>query len=220
MPPTIKVTFQDHPQDFGLTFAGTNLGDVYIDTIDDDSEAGDLPGYETIGSAAVQRPGCCSERCMDGCVCVCVCVCHFATDSLRTGLLLVEIGGRPVQELVDSGLPAAKGHAAVVALATAPTRPLAMTFRPHHARSARNKLKAAVGMKGMLKGLGAAKKTAPGASDIPTGTTVKINGRQWKVLDVADGMVQLQLCKAGGAVTASALELCAACSSLQAVWDC
>jgi hypothetical protein len=134
--------------------------------------------------------------------------------------LLVEIGGRPVQELVDSGLPAAKGHAAVVALATAPTRPLAMTFRPHHARSARNKLKAAVGMKGMLKGLGAAKKTAPGASDIPTGTTVKINGRQWKVLDVADGMVQLQLCKAGGAVTASALELCAACSSLQAVWDC
>eukprot|EP01047_Picozoa_sp_COSAG01_P138930 COSAG01_NODE_69643_length_260_cov_26.832298_2_plen_34_part_01 len=32
-------------------------------------------------------------------VCVCVCVCHFATNSLRTGLLLVEIGGRPVQEL-------------------------------------------------------------------------------------------------------------------------
>ena len=43
-PPEVAVTFEEAPDDFGLHLAGTSARDIYIEKIDDDSEAGDFAG--------------------------------------------------------------------------------------------------------------------------------------------------------------------------------
>ena len=127
--------------------------------------------------------------------------------------MLIKIGGVSVSDLIDPSSSAADSYAAIVEKATQPTRPLALTFKEHHARTAKNKLKAAMGMRNRLRGLtnagaeeGVPPTTTPSLDSVVVeeGALVKVNGRQWKVLDLEAGdMVQLQLVKSGGSKTAS-----------------
>ena len=44
IPDEIEVTFEESHSEFGLSFGGTSEFDLTIATLDEDSEAGDMPG--------------------------------------------------------------------------------------------------------------------------------------------------------------------------------